>query len=84
MPDKDLSYFAEGTEHFKDYVDAVQWAQEFARYNRELMMENIVNSVRSVSGTPSFEVGIEAVMMEAQKDLVEVVHILRQIVCVKG
>ena len=30
LPDKDLAYFEEGSEHFEDYVDAVSWAQEFA------------------------------------------------------
>src|SRR5262245_2998412 len=39
LPDKDLAYFEEGAEHFDDYVEAVSWAQEFARYNRLLMME---------------------------------------------
>lgn len=27
VPDQDLSYFPEGTEHFDDYVEAVEWAQ---------------------------------------------------------
>ena len=39
LPDKDLAYFAEGSEHFEDYFHAVSWAQEFAFYNRKLMME---------------------------------------------
>ena len=30
LPDKDLAYFPEGTEHFDDYVEAVGWAQDFA------------------------------------------------------
>src|SRR5882672_9351043 len=25
LPDKDLAYFSEGTEHFDDYVEAVEW-----------------------------------------------------------
>ena len=27
LPDKDLAYFPEGSEHFADYVEAVEWAQ---------------------------------------------------------
>lgn len=27
LPDKDLAYLPEGTEHFNDYVEAVEWAQ---------------------------------------------------------
>ena len=30
----------EGTEHFDDYVEAVGWAQDFARANREVMMQS--------------------------------------------
>lgn len=28
LPDKDLAYLNEGTSHFDDYVEAVQWAQD--------------------------------------------------------
>src|SRR5437870_8546207 len=47
LPDKDLAYFSEGTEHFDDYVEAVEWAQDFARSNRDLMMDQVVNAVRN-------------------------------------
>lgn len=43
LPDVDLAYFPEGTEHFNDYVKAVSWAQAFALANRETMMERILN-----------------------------------------
>ena len=39
LPDTDLSYFAEGTDHYNDYRKAVRWAQTFARENREAMMD---------------------------------------------
>lgn len=38
LPDKDLAYFEEGSAHFAHYVFAVDWAQRYARTNRELMM----------------------------------------------
>ncbi len=38
LPDKDLSYFTEGSELFDDYVEAVQWAQDYALANRSEMM----------------------------------------------
>ena len=41
----DLAYFEEGSEHFEDYVDAVSWAQNFALYNRKLMMEQLIEAV---------------------------------------
>ena len=38
LPDVDLSYFPEGSELFDDYVEAVEWAQDYALQNREAMM----------------------------------------------
>jgi tRNA-splicing ligase RtcB len=35
LKDKDLSYLSEGTQHFDEYVEAVEWAQDFASVNRE-------------------------------------------------
>ncbi|HEX9454273.1 MAG TPA: RtcB family protein, partial [Candidatus Binatia bacterium] len=54
LPDKDLAYFEEGSEHFADYVDAVSWAQEFALYNRKLMMEQLIDAVSESGGVPRF------------------------------
>ncbi len=59
LPDRDLAYFTEGTEHFDDYVTAVGWAQHFARLNREVMMENVLRSLRF--RLPPFETGDLAV-----------------------
>jgi tRNA-splicing ligase RtcB len=61
LPDKDLAYFDEGTEHFDDYVEAVHWAQEFAMYNRMLMMEQIVDAVADSGEVPEFELSETAV-----------------------
>ncbi len=43
LPDADLAYLPEGTEHFNDYVKAVSWAQAFARTNREVMMAGVLD-----------------------------------------
>lgn len=61
LPDADLGYLPEGTEHFDDYVAAVSWAQEYARINRELMMQAVVTAVRSTGLFPAFEANLEAV-----------------------
>lgn len=45
LPDRDLAYLAEGSEHYSDYVEAVEWAQQFARINRELMMDNVLTAI---------------------------------------
>jgi len=46
LPDPDLAYFPEGTELFDDYLQAADWAQEFAATNRELMMQTVVEALR--------------------------------------
>jgi tRNA-splicing ligase RtcB len=45
LPDKDLAYIPEGSEYFKDYCAAVLWAQDFARSNRELIMDATVKAL---------------------------------------
>jgi tRNA-splicing ligase RtcB len=60
LPDQDLAYLEEGTQHYDDYVEAVGWAQKFARVNREVMMHNLVRAVRQVIPKP-FETHVEAV-----------------------
>ena len=60
LPDRDLAYFPEGSEHFGDYVRAVAWAQDFARINREVMMSRTLAALMEAVPTP-FEAREEAV-----------------------
>lgn len=50
LPDRDLAYFHEGTQHFDDYVEAVGWAQKYARVNREIMMAATLKAAAKVLG----------------------------------
>lgn len=59
VPDKDLSYFAEGSANFDDYVEAVEWAQEYAFENRREMMRLILEAMRPL--LPSFQMTKEAI-----------------------
>jgi tRNA-splicing ligase RtcB len=61
LPDQDLAYFPEHTEHFEDYFEAVEWAQDYARANRDLMMEQIVGAVRNSGEVPPFEAELKAI-----------------------
>jgi tRNA-splicing ligase RtcB len=61
LPDKDLAYFSEGTRYFDDYVEAVGWAQEFARENRQIMMDNILSAVRHSGEVPPFTAHLQAI-----------------------
>ena len=47
VPDRDLAWFEEGEALFEDYVEAVHWAQDFARTNREVMMARILMVLRN-------------------------------------
>jgi tRNA-splicing ligase RtcB (3'-phosphate/5'-hydroxy nucleic acid ligase) len=38
LPDPDLAYFVEGTDEFAAYWRDLQWAQAYAKFNREVMM----------------------------------------------
>lgn len=46
LPDEDLAYLPEGSEHFGAYVRAVGWAQGYARMNRELMLGAVLVVLR--------------------------------------
>ncbi len=61
LPDRDLAYFTEGTEHFADYTAAVGWAQAYARINRQVMLENVVAAVAKAPGIKPFTCTVEAV-----------------------
>ncbi len=61
LPDPALAYFEEGSEHFDDYVFAAQWAQSFAQKNRELMMDAVLEALRTNPKLPRFKAPLESV-----------------------
>ncbi len=61
LPDHNLAYLPEGSEHFAAYVEAVEWAQDFARQNRELMMQATLKALADAKGIPPFTLGGMAV-----------------------
>lgn len=46
LPDQDLAYIPDGSELFKDYVQAVHWAQDYASKNRFLMMAQTLHAMK--------------------------------------
>jgi tRNA-splicing ligase RtcB len=46
LPDRDLAYLVEGTQHFDDYVEAMEWAQDYAAENRRSMMDSVLRVLR--------------------------------------
>jgi tRNA-splicing ligase RtcB len=59
LPDRDLAYFPEGSQHFADYVEAVHWAQDYAMQNRTSMLELVLAALQR--HLPPFTVTTEAV-----------------------
>ena len=59
LPDRDLAYLPEGTEHFDDYVRAVSWAQAYAAKNRDEMLALVLAAL--ARHLPAFEVISEVV-----------------------
>ncbi len=60
LPDQDLAYIPQGSEHFGDYLKAVAWAQRFAAENRRAMMRATVGAVRAALGR-DFSAEVKAV-----------------------
>jgi len=59
LPDKNLSYFSEGSKHFNDYVEAVDWTQRYAYQNRQCMLDLVLTALRR--HLRPFEVTAEAI-----------------------
>lgn len=59
LPDRDLAYFSQGTDHFDDYIEAVEWAQDYAMVNRREMMKKVIGVL--TKRLPAFNVTKEAI-----------------------
>lgn len=55
LPDPDLAYFVKNTPEFEAYWHDLQWAQDYARYNRDVMMARFKRIVEQhlVGGKPT-------------------------------
>lgn len=60
LPDSDLAYLPEETDDFTAYMEAVQWAQDYALENRKIMMEIVIYALQSHIPTP-FTITQEAI-----------------------
>ena len=61
LPDVDLAYLPHGTPGFADYTEAVSWAQDYARENREQMMQSVMAALAGTGVLPAFDANVEAV-----------------------
>jgi tRNA-splicing ligase RtcB len=60
LPDQDLAYLPQGSTYYDDYCKAVHWAQQYALYNRQVMMKCTLSALSSEIEKP-FTVTDEAV-----------------------
>jgi tRNA-splicing ligase RtcB (3'-phosphate/5'-hydroxy nucleic acid ligase) len=61
VPDADLSYFTEGTEKFGEYVEAVSFAQDYAKWNRKFMMAAVIEAFKSTRVIKEFSIDETAI-----------------------
>ena len=59
LPDSDLAYLPEGSQHYDGYLEAVGWAQDFAKRNRKAMMDLVLQALERK--LPPFTVTKEAI-----------------------
>lgn len=50
LPDADLAWLEEGTDEFDTYIEAMQWAQDYAMHNRALMLAEVLEAMRKAFG----------------------------------
>jgi len=55
LVDRDLAHLTEHTPLFDAYVEAVGWAQDYARANRDLMMRHAIEAMNGKAGLPRFK-----------------------------
>ena len=48
LPNADLAYLPEGSQYYKDYVDAVHFAQDYAKINRAIMFESVMEAMKKM------------------------------------
>jgi tRNA-splicing ligase RtcB len=81
LPNRDLAYFEEGAEHYREYVEAVHWAQDYAWRNRQEIMRLVLDALRTE--LPPFEVTDEAInchhnYVAVEEHFGERVHVTRK------
>lgn len=83
LPDKDLAYLPEGSASYNDYRKAVNWAQGFARYNRECMMHAVIKGALTTEFNRPIELIAQAVnchhnYVSEEKHFGKHVHVTRK------
>jgi tRNA-splicing ligase RtcB len=54
LPDMNLAFIPDGAPHFKPYIEAMEWAQKYAKVNRDLMMASSIRAIAKTKLLPKF------------------------------
>ncbi len=46
LEDRDLAWLDEGTREFDEYIEALQWSQDYAALNRNIMVHEVLKSLK--------------------------------------
>jgi tRNA-splicing ligase RtcB len=52
LPDGDLAYLPEGDDDYQRYIEAVEWAQNYALMNRKVMLQAVLNALERTIPVP--------------------------------
>lgn len=61
LEDRDLAHLVEGTPEFDEYINAMLWAQDYARSNRNVMMDLVLAELARFLGVPLDGVEVDRV-----------------------
>lgn len=50
LVDKELAWLSQGTPEFEEYVTGLQWAQDYAALNRDIMLHNVMKAIKKELG----------------------------------
>ncbi len=46
LPDQELAWLSEGTPEFDAYIEAMHWAQDYAKFNRDTMLKLVISAMK--------------------------------------
>lgn len=81
LPSADLAYLSEGTKHYVEYLNAVEWAQTYAKHNRLAMMDLVIMALKKF--LPDFSLTEKAISchhnyISHEMHYGEMVHVTRK------
>lgn len=61
LTNRDLAWLDDNTELFQDYFEAMLWSQDYAKINRQVMMQRVLDDLRKQKELPTFQLVEQAI-----------------------